>query len=122
MAKTKTPKDTTPVILRPLAKHKDLVWYLLLMNDTPPHNKVYFVTVVHVEGETKVLKHWGKFGYPFQGSSCDEFDQGKVQSIVNEKAKKGYKIIEDSFIKENDDIFEAYVQYIVEAIEDLKNS
>lgn len=104
-----------PKAIESLAKHKDVLMYLLTGNFEDPHNKIYFFVVWSAKKKQLLTRCWGPFGGTLQHST-DLFNQAAMQKLIEEKAAHGYKFIKDTEVDANEETFEQYCEEILNII------
>jgi len=96
MAKSKQVRRVAD-ILRPLTSNKKIVTYLITKCVEGTSNKVYiYVVAKPLKGSILALvRFWGRFSAEGLKHTSDTFDQATFQKLLDEKAKKGYKLVSD---------------------------
>lgn len=113
MAKSKQVRRVAD-ILRPLTSNKKIVTYLITKCVEGTSNKVY-IYVVAKEPKGKILalvRFWGRFSAEGLKHTSYAFDRVEFQKLLDEKAKKGYKLVSDDELLKFEQEYTDICEYI----------
>jgi len=95
---------SVPTCLKPLVDNKNIMTYIITRCIEDSSDKLYIFVVVSYKKKLYLARFWGAFNGAMTGMH-EDFDSNEFQKIINEKGKKGYKIVDNMEITEAEDVY-----------------
>jgi len=109
---------SVPDCLKPLIDNKGIMTYIITRCTEGTSDKVYIFIVATHKKKMYLARFWGAFAGAMSGMH-EDYNKDAFQKLINEKALKGYKIVDNTEITESSDVYETIAKGISDYVDQL---
>ena len=109
---------SVPDCFKPLVDNKAVSTYIITRCIEGTSNKLYIFIIATYKKKPYLARFWGPFNGQMYGIH-EEYDKDALQKLINEKALKGYRIVDNVEITESSDVYGKIAQSISNYIDEL---